>query len=214
MAVPKIGVDLRQANGSAGSKKLRAIGMVPSVLYGFGEDTRTIKVSEKELDKIIAKFGSSSMVTMDLGGKTIQTYIQEIQRDPVSKRLIHADFLHLIEGKEVRIRIPIFVHNTESLMKDGILLGQDLTELEVSCLPKHIVQSIDIDVNDLEVGDAVTVGELKLPKEIEVLHEADETVLQLYYNRVSEEEEDTGEEAEITEPIFDTGADEAPSEEA
>lgn len=206
MAVPKISVELREASGSTESRKTREDGMVPSVIYGRGEPTRTIKVNVKALDKIISEFGSSSMVTMTLDGETLQSYIQEVQRDPVSKNIIHVDFLNLIAGQKVRIKIPVIVHNTEALIKDMILVGQDITELDVSCFPKDIVQSIDIDASTMEVYDTVTVGDLNLPEEIEVLHDADDRVMQLYYNRVEEEEDDDVEE--ITEPIFDTGADE------
>src|SRR6056297_671684 len=207
MAVPKMSVELRDRAGSKGSKQLRRAGQVPGVIYGHGEPTRNIKVSTKALNKVIEQYGESSLVTMSLDGDVLQTYIQDIQRDPLSQDIIHTDFRHLIAGEKVKIKIPVNVHNAEDLIKKEILLGQNTTELEVSCLPKDIIQSIDIDASELGDHATITVGELNLPDTIEALHDADETVVQTYYNRTSEEPEEEAAE-EVVQPVFDTGADE------
>lgn len=204
MAVPKISVELRGKSGSAGSRQLRKEGQVPAVIYGHGEPTRSIKVPYKAIDKVIDEFGSSSLLTMTLEGEALQTYIQDVQREPLNKHIIHVDFRNLIAGEKVKIRIPVNVTNVEALTREGIMLGQNITELEVSCFPKDIIQSIDVDASTLEVHVPLTVGELKLPDTIEALHDADETVVQAYYNKVSAVEET--EEEEVQQPVFDTGA--------
>ena len=205
MAVPKISVELRGKAGSTGSRQLRREGQVPAVIYGHGEPTRNIKVQYKAIDKVIEQYGSSSLVTMTREGEVLQTYIQEVQRHPLTQNITHVDFRHLITGEKVKIRIPVHVTNVDALTKEGILLGQNITELEVSCYLKDIIQSIDVDASTLEVHVPLTVSELKLPDTIEPLHEPDETVVQAYYNKASSEPEET-EEEEPQEPVFDTGA--------
>lgn len=203
MAVPKINVELRGKAGTTGSRQLRREGIVPAVLYGRGEVSRSIKIPHKNIDKVIEAYGPNSMVTISLDGETIPSYIQDVQRDPLTQKITHVDFHHLIAGEKVKIRIPINITNVEALTKDGILLGQNINELEVSCLPKDIIQSIDIDAATLEVHVPLLVSDLKLPDTIEALVDADETVVQAYYNKVSTEEEtDT---AEVVQPVFDTG---------
>jgi large subunit ribosomal protein L25 len=204
MAVPKLSAELRGKSGSAGSRQLRKEGQVPAVVYGHGEPSRSIKVPIKVMDKVIEEFGSNSLVTMSLDGEVLQANIQDVQREPVTKHIIHVDFRHLIAGEKVKIRIPINVNNVDSLTKEGIMLGQSITELEVSCMPKDIIQSIDIDAATLVVHVPLTVGDLKLPDTIEALHDADETVVHAYYNKVSTEEET--DEEEVVQPVFDTGA--------
>ena len=206
MAVPKISVELRGESGSASCRQLRKDGQVPAVIYGHGEPTRSIKVPYKAMDKVIAEFGASSMVTMSLEGEVLQTYIQDVQREPVTQHIIHVDFRNLIAGEKVKIRIPINVTNVDVLTREGIMLGQNLMELDVSCFPKDIIQSIDIDAATLEIHVPLTVAELKLPDTIVVLNDANETVVQAYYNKISVEEET--EEVEVLQPVFDTGTEE------
>ncbi len=204
MAVPTLSAELRESKGTTGSKQLRRGGVVPGVIYGRGEESRNIKVDRKIFDKIVGQFGASSMVSLTLDGEILQTNIQDVQRDPLSQQVIHVDFRHLISGQAVKIRIPIILHNTEEFNKKGILIGQNISELEVHCMPKDIMQSIDIDASKLTVHVPLTVGDLDLPDTIEPLHELDETVVLAYINRISEEEE--SEEEEVIEPVFDKGA--------
>lgn len=211
MEVPKISAELRENTGSAVARKMRKEGFLPGIVYGKGEASRGITLSRKDLQKIISDSGESSMVALELNGEEIQAYIQEVQRDPVTKWPIHADFRHLIAGEKVKIRIPINVHNQEALIEDEILVGQRLSELDVYCLPDDIIAGIDIDARELELHVPVTVADLDVPEGIEVLNDPEETVVLAYYNKKAEEEEeevDAGEgEEEITEPVFDTGAD-------
>lgn len=207
MAVPKLKAELRDKAGTGDAKQQRRKGMIPAVVYGQGEETRKVLVPVKEMMKIFSDHGDNTMVILDLGGDKVQAYVKEAQRNPVNSDLLHVDFQHLVAGKPVSIRIPIYIHGQEALKKDEILIRQRLKNLDVRCLPQDIMESIDLEAATIEMHKPVTVAELDLPEGIEPLHEPDENVAVAYSSRYVEVEEDEAEESEVVEPVFDTGSD-------
>lgn len=208
MAVPKLNAELREDSGTRSSRKLRRSGYVPGVIYGQNEPTRSIRVRARDLQKIIAEYGEHSLATLNLGGETLQVYLEEVQTDPVSQELVHVDLHHLIAGVRVKIRIPVIVHNVDALKKKDVLINQAIEQLEVFCLPKDIINVIELDARDIKMHKPVTIADLKLPDNLEILHEPDDVVVTAFSSRYTEPEEgEEASEAVAAEPVFETGSD-------
>ncbi|HUF27770.1 MAG TPA: 50S ribosomal protein L25/general stress protein Ctc [Gemmatimonadaceae bacterium] len=167
----------RQDAGKGVARKLRGAGRVPGVIYGHARDTQPLSVETLALEKLLSHIAAAStVVELDLDGKSSRTLIREIQRHPFKKQILHIDFLELVAGEKVTVSVPLVFVGTAAGVKAGGILDQVMHELELHCDPADIPNHIDIDVSALEIGKSVHVGDIPLPATIEVLADPDATV--------------------------------------
>ena len=156
----------RSTFGKNAARKLRRDGFVPAVIYGHGDETRSIEISIVDLERLLATV-SAETTLIDLtveGGKATSALIREVQYHAVKPKILHVDLLQVHAGEKLHLAIPVRVHGTPRGVRDGGGIFQEvLHELEVECLPKDIPQGIDIDVEGLDVGDSVHVSDVNLP---------------------------------------------------
>ncbi len=197
MATPKLKVDLREKTGTKNSNKLRKEGLVPGVLYGHNKNTKEIQVKEIDLDKIISRYGSGTMVNADLNGEVVPALIKDVQKSIIKNGILHVDLQQLSENETVKLSVPIILENKESVESSTAIVQQQLMEVDIQCLPKHIPNSINVDAKRIEEGKPLTVADLKFMKDenIEVL--SDEGEIIALFTSASTMVEDEGDEIEI-----------------
>lgn len=150
----------REAIGKSASKSSRRNGNIPCVIYGKGE-TIHLEVSEKNLQPIIYTPNAYKII-MDVDGNSYDTVLREVQTHPVTDKLLHVDFFRLGEGKKVTITIPIKLGGSSKGVREGGKLFQKIRKIDVKGLPENLVDSIILDVTDLEVGKSIRIGDIKL----------------------------------------------------
>ncbi|SHH46842.1 large subunit ribosomal protein L25 [Caloranaerobacter azorensis DSM 13643] len=190
MAAPKLNVELRDGGGRRYSIKLRKNGFIPGVIYGHNKQTKSIKLKEIELSKVLNKFGSGSTVNLNLNGEVIPAIIKEVQKDIIKDNLLHIDFQQLSEDEEIKVFVPVVLVGKGKVENSTTIIQQQIMELEIRCLPKYIPSSIEVDVSNLKFGDSITVGDLNLGENIEILHDEDEVIASLTANSKYEELEE------------------------
>ncbi|WP_069650444.1 50S ribosomal protein L25 [Caloranaerobacter ferrireducens] len=190
MAAPKLNVELRNGGGRRYSIKLRKDGFIPGVIYGHNKETRSIKLNEIETLKVLKRFGSGSTVNLNLNGEVIPAIIKEIQKDIIKDNLLHIDFQQLSEDEEIKVFVPIVLLGKGKVESSTTIIQQQIMELEIRCLPKYIPNSVEVDVSNLKFGDSITVGDLNLGENIEILHDENEVIASLTANSKYEELED------------------------
>ncbi len=156
---------MRQATGSSANKKLKRAGAVPAVLYGHGSP-ENLQLSAHELGMVLDNaVGEHFLVALDVEGvKTArQAIVQDIQHHPVTGEVLHVDFMRVMMNEEITSTVPVESVGESVGVKAGGILQQSMHELEIECLPKHLPDRIKVDVSELNVGDSITVGKLKLP---------------------------------------------------
>lgn len=205
MEETKLAVQIRNEIGTRKIKKVREEDCIPAVVYGGADKGPTpIKIDRRSYEKIMrAHHGQSVLFHLDVmeGEKKLRDYsaiVREEQYHPVKDDVVHIDFLRvsLKEAIEVEVAIEI-VGEAEGVKKGGGSIDQPLREIEVICLPTQIPQHIEVDVSGLEIGDAVHVGELKLPEGVTTKHDPEAVVVSVV--PPMKEEEDV-EVAEGTQP--------------
>ncbi len=150
----------RKRTGTGMLKRMRREGFIPSVVYGGGSENRNVKISAKDFrDMIGASASANVLVDLELdGGGQQLAFVKDLQHDPLSGNILHADFLAINEATEITAQIPV-VLNGEAL---GVTMGGQLEQLlytiEIKCLPKDLPETIEGDVSDLDVGDALHIG--------------------------------------------------------
>ena len=159
----------RDNKGTSSSKKIRKNNGIPAVVYG-DKDNNNIILDANEVAKQIKDSGFySNVIQLKIDKKTVDVILKDLQRDPRKSSITHTDFLAINKNKAVVVNVPITIVNEETcagVKLGGGKLSHILTQLEISCLPKDIPDSIQIDVADLELGHSVHLSEIKLPANV------------------------------------------------
>jgi large subunit ribosomal protein L25 len=149
----------REVVGKKETKRLRAEGLVPGVLYG-GETPIHFYAPEKEFKSLIYT-PHVYLVDLDIDGTVYQSIIKDSQFHPVEEQLLHVDFLRTSEDKMVKVEIPIKVDGFAKGIRKGGKLKQNLRTLKVKAMVKHLPDFIEINVDDLDLGQSIKVASLQ-----------------------------------------------------
>lgn len=169
----------RDASGKGPARQLRRTGQIPAVLYGEG---KSIALTLQALEiKRALKSGSgenaliSLKITAAAGAAETRTAIlRDLQRDPITGEVLHADLFEISMNKPIRIRVPIaVVGEVPAGVKEGGVLQHPLREVEIECLPAQIPDKIEIDASGLNVGDAIHLRDLKMGEGVRVIGDPD-----------------------------------------
>lgn len=178
---------------------------MPCIIYGPEiKENITGKVNMREIEKILAGRWESTRLNVKLpDGREELCIIREAQRHPLTDMPLHVDFLHLVRGRKINVKIPVEVVGREESqgVKDGGVL-EFTHELEVETLPMSIPDVITVDVSGLNVGDAIHVKDLKLPENVSALADPEEVIAIVVTSRgiedaVPEEEETAAADVEV-----------------
>lgn len=142
-------------------RELRRQGLVPGVLYGPGLN-RLIKVKRGELERLLGRITRSSRITLILDGEEWEAFIKEVQYHPLTDEVLHVDFYWPGEGREVELEVPIILRGEPRGRKLGGILHQLRETVRVKALPERIPERIELDVSELDLGESLRVGDLKL----------------------------------------------------
>lgn len=189
---------LREAVGNSPSRGLRRSGKIPAILYGPKIEPVKLTIEKTALEPIF-KDGSvgQKLLTLEISndsGKRL-VMIKDMQRHPVSRRLLHLDLYEISMDKKVKVMVPVETVGKPIGVEMGGMLQIIRRELEVLCFPNNIPQAITIDVTDLNVGGAFHVKDLKLEGDIEVPADVNFTILTILGGKQeSEKGEDEGSE--------------------
>ena len=149
----------REVVGKKEAKRLRHLGLVPGVLYG-GEEPIHFQAPEKEFKSLIYT-PNVYLVNLDIDGTVYQSIIQDTQFHPVEEQLLHVDFLRTSDDKMVKVEIPVKTEGFAKGIRKGGKLKLNLRTLKVKAMVKHLPDTIDINVDDLDLGQSYKVGSLE-----------------------------------------------------
>lgn len=225
-----LNADPRERTGSNKARVIRNIDvMVPAVIYGNDIAGENIKLPLNELTKASEnELFYTQVLKIIIGDKEEKVVLKELQRDPAKGKFLHADFLRVSSKTKLKVIVPIKFINEDDCagvkMEGGVLI-KALREIEVLCLAGNIPESIDVDVIDIPLGEAIRLSELSLPdgSEISGLEDGqDQMVVSVNAPKAIEEEpeleleegEEGAEGEEAAEGGESTEGDESQSEES
>jgi large subunit ribosomal protein L25 len=170
--IHEITAERRADQGKGASRRLRRAGKVPAVIYGAGSPAENIQFDHLKLS-LAAKHDWFSSAILDLlvDGNRQKVLLRDVQKHPVKPQLLHLDFLRIDESKPVRVYVTIRFLNKEkspAAKTSGVVISHNITEVEVSCLPKDLPEYIDLDLGELGLGDVLHLSDLKLPAGVEI----------------------------------------------
>jgi len=124
--------------------------------------------------------------------------IKELQKDPVTREYLHVDFYEISMEKELEVDIPLYLVNTPLGVTEGGILEHIRREVKVSCMPKNLVDKIEIDVSGLAIGQSLHIEDIDLPSGLKTIEDGDLTIATVVAPSIEEEvvEEELEEEGE------------------
>ncbi len=187
----KIEVERRQEQGTGSSRRLRARGLIPAVVYGAGQETVPIQVERKALLDMMKASGSDNPIfLLQLAGSGGERHamIRDLQVHPISRQIVHIDFQRVSMTEKLRVQVPVELTGTAYGVKtEGGMLDFVLREVHVECLPGDIPKQIELDVTLLHVGQHVEAAQLELPKGVTLVEEPDRVIVSLVHAKVEAE---------------------------
>ncbi len=175
----EIVAETRSDTGKGASRRLRRTGMLPAIVYGGHQDPEMIAVGHNALLRHLEHEAFySHVLTLKVGEVESKVVLKDLQRHPAKPFVLHADFLRVSADEKLRMMVPLhFINEGRSKgVKSGGVASHNLTEVEVSCLPKDLPEFIAVDVANLALGDILHLSELPLPAGVALAHAPDPDV--------------------------------------
>jgi large subunit ribosomal protein L25 len=169
----------RQESGKSVTRKMRAAGRIPAVVYGHGEDTRLLSVDAHELDLLFSRVHwENTIVELSIEGEKapVRTLVREVQSHAFKPLVVHVDFQQIHAGERVHVSVPIRLLGNAVGLKEGGVMMQTETDLDIRCTPDKIPEYIEVDVSGLEIGDSIHLRDITLPEGVEAEIDADRTI--------------------------------------
>jgi large subunit ribosomal protein L25 len=190
MAELTLEVSRREESGKGFARRLRTSGKVPAVVYGGHRESVPIVVDRKSVTDLIQKseHGVRSIFLLKMSGSDQQRHamIKDIQIDPISRKMMHIDFIRILMDEVVRTTVPVHVNGTPIGVKEGGLLDFQVRDVHVECLPNAIPDKIDIDISNLGMHQYFRVSDLKAPEGVKILDDPDRVVVGVTHARAEE----------------------------
>ena len=209
----------RKDEGKGASRRLRHAGLVPAIVYGGKSAPASIQLEhEKTWLASQNEWFYSSILDLEVDGKVESVLLRDLQRHPYKQRIMHIDFQRVDANQSLRTSVPLHFVNGEKSPAGktaGVVIMHELTQVEVSCLPKDLPGNIEVDLSDLKAGDTVHLSQVKLPAGVELPQlklGADHDVAVVVARMARVEAEETAEGGETAAPAEGGAAEEAKGE--
>ena len=177
-------VQLRKTTGSAKSRQVRRLNLIPGIVYGGDAKPMNIQADRKAYDRIYHQHAGESLIyhlNLVDDGKKVSDFpaiIKDVQLHPVTDEIIHIDFNRISLDKEIEIKVKVLPKGEAvGVKRDGGTLEHLMWELEVICLPTNIPHHLEADVTNLGVHDSIFVKDLVLPAGVSTKHDPESVVI-------------------------------------
>lgn len=156
--------EVREVLGTGASRRLRHANKVPAILYGAGKDAVALTLDHNKVIKAQEDEGFyTHILTLNIGGESVEAIIKDIQRHPFKPKVTHLDFQRVDAAHKIHTKVPVHFINEEAATKGGNTVAHHVTEIEITCLPAQLPEFVEVDVAALEVGATVHLSDVALP---------------------------------------------------
>lgn len=166
----------------AASRRLRAAGQIPAVVYGQAGAV-AVSVDAHEFEHRFGSFGENTVIKLQNGKTVYEVLVKDYQDDILTGHIQHIDFYHVSATKSVHAKVPVHVNGTAIGVRNGGLLETVTHEIEVECLAKDIPHDVKVDVSALDMNQSIYVRDLALPATVKILTNADTVIAHVISTR-------------------------------
>jgi large subunit ribosomal protein L25 len=209
----KLTAQKRELSGKA-VQRLRDQGELPAIAYGHGTKPESLTLEAKATERVYSHAGAAKLVSLQVGeGKARNVIFQDVQHDPRSGAIIHADLYVVRMDEALEAEVPLhFVGESTAVYQDEGTLMKNLETVQVRCLPGDLPDSIEVDISVLDdFSKQINVSDLKMPKDVELMIEDPESVMVAKVEAPRSEEEMAELDAEVSEELPEGVQEEEPA---
>lgn len=164
---------LRSDSGKGASRRLRRQGLVPAIVYGGDREPAKISIAHNEfIHELENETIYTQVIELRVGDKKQDVILRDLQRHPYKNKIMHADFFRIDENKPINIVVPVHVANAENCVgvkTDGGMMTQMVTEIEIIALPKNLPEYVEVDAENVHLGDTLHLTDIKLPEGVQIV---------------------------------------------
>lgn len=176
-------VNQREKKTRHSSRQCRRKGLVPGVIYGKGINNFLFEIGELELNHALSVTGEHGLLSINSQEGSLNTLIKEVQRDPVTRRVLHID-LEKVEGnEEIETVVPINYVGEEYINKLDAVLQKNLDSIKVKCSPSNIPKGVNLNVGRAKPGDQFKIADVEFGNEITVIDDLNSIVASVSYDQ-------------------------------
>ena len=168
-------VKLRESTGKRNARRMRLAGSIPAVLYGHGEQTKSLSVPAEQ---VAAALRHGARLVELQGDISEKAFIRQLQWDTYGAHVLHLDLTRVSEHEKIQMKVPVELRGQAPGVKNGGVVEHLLHELEIECAASAIPEKLQVSINDLQLDGEITVAQMQLPSGIQVLAEPDAVVVQ------------------------------------
>jgi len=198
----EINAKVRTDIGKGASRRMRHAGVIPAIIYGAGKDPVSLSLSHNEITNSLNNESFySHILTVNLDGKSEKAVLKDLQRHPYKPSILHLDLQRVSDTEKLSLRVPLHFINEENCVgvkQDGGKISHQMTEVEISCLPKDLPEFIEVDLGNVKTGEIVHLSSLTIPENVDLvsLAHGDLPVASVNLPRGVQEEEEEEEKTE------------------
>ncbi len=210
----KIQAQQREETGTSASKRARREGLIPAAIYGSSVDTISVLIDRKDFEDTVREIGLNGIFEIEVeGDETYQVFVKDQTNAALEDLIYHVDLQAFLAGETVVMEIPIYLDGYEEL--EEAIANQSITELEIEVAPSEAPSEITVDISGLEIGDSISVGDLEIEGNPEILTDLDSTVVSISppEEEIEEDEDLAPDSDEMVEPEVIGASDDEDEEE-
>ena len=188
--------ELRTQTGSSASRKARNEGKIPTALYGKTVDATSLLINRREFEALLKAEGTNAVFDLEFDGNTQKVWLKDYVRASLKDEVYSVDLEAISANQTLTVEVPLFVVNEETIDEGVVEIIE--SNIVVETKPDSIPQSFELDVTGLEIGDTLTVADITVPADVEIMMEDDTTVVSI--SAPTEEAEVVDPDAEEVQP--------------
>lgn len=182
-----LNANIRESSAGKSARKIRRNGNVPGILYGKSMRNCMFEISEMELNREIYQNGQHGIIKVEIDGEIHEALIKEVQREPVSHKLIHIDLEELKGNKIITANIPINYTGESHLNERGAVVQKEKSSVKVSCTPEKLPKYITLDLSKAKIGNIYKLADMEVANEISILEDLNSIVASISFEQKVEE---------------------------
>lgn len=193
--------------GKGASRRLRRENLVPAIVYGADEEPQALQLKHNEVSKHLENESFySQLLALSVDGKeSVRTLLRDVQRHPYKQQILHMDFQRVVAGQALQVTVPLHLLNEDTcfgVKTEGGMINRTENEVTLSCRPRDIPESIEVDMAELKIGDSVHLSDLTMPADVELVDlgekgdDSDRILVSVIAQRTIAEEDDTATDAD------------------
>tara|TARA_B100000963_G_C22385043_1_gene561854 strand:- start:107 stop:745 length:639 start_codon:yes stop_codon:yes gene_type:complete len=193
----KLIVKKRNNQGTSSSRRMRSDGLLPGIIYGSDKESDIVEMNLNQVEKILKNHSSDTvLIEVDLEDEgSVRVLLKEVQYHPVTSSILHVDLQRVVAGKPIQVDVAIELNGEPEGVKSGGIIDHKIHSLSVECLPKDMIESIPVDITNLNIGDSLKVSDITVTSKIKILTDENLQVICVNAPKVIDSSDEEAEES-------------------